>query len=78
MRYLGSLKKAVVGILTAAIFISIFSVPVSATTREEYAAQFVERMYTMVLGRTSDAYGRNYWTSGLLYIINIHVKQIQK
>ena len=66
MKYLGTIKKALVGLLSAAILLTVFNIPVSATTREEYAVQFVERMYTMVLGRTSDDYGRNYWSSGLL------------
>ena len=66
MKFFEAIKKTVVGLLTASVLISVINIPVSATTREEYAAQFVERMYTMVLGRTSDAYGRNYWTSGLL------------
>ena len=58
--------KAMVAILTASILLSVFNIQVNATTREEYVGQFVERMYTMVLGRTSDAYGMNYWSQGIL------------
>ena len=36
---------------------------VNALTRDEYVGQFVERMYTMVLGRRSEAEGFNYWKS---------------
>ena len=39
---------------------------VSALTRDEYVGQFVERMYTMVLGRNSEAAGFEYWKSRIL------------
>ena len=39
---------------------------VNALTRDEYVGQFVERMYTMVLGRRSEAEGFNYWKSRIL------------
>lgn len=40
--------------------------PVNAMTRDEYVGQFVERMYTMVLGRRSEEAGFNYWKSRIL------------
>ncbi len=58
--------RAMAAILTATVLFSVFKVPVNATTREEYVGQFVERMYTKVLGRTSDPYGMNYWSQGIL------------
>lgn len=39
---------------------------VFASSREEYVGQFVERMYTLVLGRPSEEEGYNYWTSKIL------------
>ena len=39
---------------------------VSALTREEYVGQFVERMYTMVLGRRSEPAGYEYWRTRIL------------
>ena len=66
MKLLRSFRKTVVSLLTASILLTGLSIPVSATTREEYVSQFVERMYTMVLGRTSDPTGMAYWTTGIL------------
>ena len=39
---------------------------VNALTRDEYVGQFVERMYTMVLGRQSESAGFEYWKSRIL------------
>ena len=39
---------------------------VNALTRDEYVGQFVERMYTMVLGRRSEAQGYEYWKTRIL------------
>ena len=66
MKLIRSIRTVVVSLITASMLLGFISIPVSATTREEYVSQFVERMYTMVLGRTSDPYGKNYWTTGLL------------
>jgi len=66
MRRLGPIKKHAVVILSVLVLLSFFSVPVNAQTREEYVSQFVERMYTMVLGRPSEAEGHGYWTSRIL------------
>lgn len=66
MKFIRSIKTAIAAVITASILLSFISIPVNATTREEYVSQFVERMYTLVLGRTSDSYGMNYWSQGIL------------
>ena len=66
MKRTRTIKTIVTAILTASILLCAVKIPVSAATREEYVSQFVERMYTMVLGRTSDPTGMGYWTTGLL------------
>ncbi len=52
-------------LVTASVAMSVV-VPVNAQSPEEYVSSFVERMYTMVLGRTADPTGMSYWTAGLL------------
>jgi hypothetical protein len=55
-------------ILLISTILCVFSkgTQVNALTRDEYVGQFVERMYTMVLGRRSEAEGFNYWKSRIL------------
>jgi len=53
-------------ILIVSVFMSLTGGVVNAQTREEYVGEFVERMYTMVLGRASEEEGYNYWTSRIL------------
>ncbi len=66
------MKNRLIKILSTVLLISTFLCifphgrDVSALTREEYVGQFVERMYTMVLGRRSEAAGYEYWKSKIL------------
>lgn len=62
------LLKIVSTILLTAVLFCCFPKgnQVNALTRDEYVGQFVERMYTMVLGRSSEAAGFQYWKSRIL------------
>ena len=60
--------KFISTVLMIAVIISFIPKgrPVNALTRDEYVGQFVERMYTLVLGRNSEAAGFEYWKSRIL------------
>ena len=66
------MKKKLIKFISTVLVIASFvcmipkAAPVSALTRDEYVGQFVERMYTMVLGRRSEAAGYEYWKTRIL------------
>lgn len=59
-------SKIITSLLIISVLVSLTGMRVNAQTREEYVSQFVERMYTMVLGRPSEQEGHDYWTSRIL------------
>ncbi len=65
-------KNKLIKFISTVLMVSVFFtfIPkgrqVNALTRDEYVGQFVERMYTMVLGRHSEAAGYEYWKSRIL------------
>ncbi|MCR5593294.1 MAG: DUF4214 domain-containing protein [Saccharofermentans sp.] len=60
------LTKIITTIVLASFVFIFAGNSVNAQTREEYVGGFVERMYTMVLGRESEEEGYNYWVERIL------------
>ena len=63
-RYIYQLAAALAAVII--IILPGMEMKTLAQSREDYVSSFVERMYTLVLGRESDPVGMDYWTTRIL------------